>query len=221
MDVRVVSYNVHGRRDDRAALASVVRDLQPDIVVVQEGPRGFRWRTRAATIAHGWGMYYAAGGVPSLGNLILTTLRAHVDAAHCVRFPLTPGRHLRGAALVRVTVGGVNFVVAGSHLSTDDAERPGQARLFRAAVDEFAAGRPAVVAADLNDEPGSASWTIVGEGLTDTGDDRPTFPVASPRRRIDAIFTDPRIEVAAYDRPDTLAVRAASDHFPLVVDLRL
>ena len=221
MDVRVLSYNVHGRRDDRAALASVVRGLAADVVVVQEAPRGLSWRRKCAVLAHEWGMYCAAGGVPSLGNLIVTTLRPSVEATHCLRFPLTPGRHLRGAAMVRLAIGGTRFVVAGSHLSTDAAERPAQARLFRAAVDEFAGGRPVVVAGDLNDEPGSPAWTTVAEGLADAGDGRPTFPVSGPRRRIDANFADPRFEVTSADRPDSPAVRAASDHFPVVVDLRL
>ena len=32
--LRVLSYNVHGLRDDRAALARLVRDLAPDVVIV-------------------------------------------------------------------------------------------------------------------------------------------------------------------------------------------
>jgi endonuclease/exonuclease/phosphatase family metal-dependent hydrolase len=49
----------------------------------------------------------------------------------------------------------------------------------------------------------------------------PTYSCADPRRRIDAIFTDPRITVVAYQVPDTPVARRASDHFPVVADLRL
>ena len=42
--LRVVWYNVHGLRDDAAALAGVVREAAPDVVIVQEAPRRFRWR---------------------------------------------------------------------------------------------------------------------------------------------------------------------------------
>ena len=45
--LRVVSYNVHGQRDDVAALATVVRQLAPDVVIVQEGPRRFGWRAKS------------------------------------------------------------------------------------------------------------------------------------------------------------------------------
>jgi endonuclease/exonuclease/phosphatase family metal-dependent hydrolase len=223
MDARVVSYNVHGGGDDRAALASVVRGLAPDVVVVQEAPRRFGWRRRSAALAHDWSMYYAAGGLPGLGNLIVTTLRAQVDDVRCLRYPLTPGRHLRGAAMARLTIGRTSLVVAGTHLSTDAAERPGQARRFRAAVAEFAGDRPTIIAVDANDEPGSESWEILADGLTDAGaaDGRPTFSIASPRRRIDAVFVGPGVSVARYDRPDGAAVSAASDHFPVMVDLVL
>ncbi len=49
--LRVVSYNVHSQRDDTAALAAVVRGPTPDVVIVQEGPRRFRWRQKSATLA--------------------------------------------------------------------------------------------------------------------------------------------------------------------------
>ncbi len=92
--IRVLSYNVHGQDDDREALASVVRTLSPDLVFVQEGPRRFRWRTHAADLAHRFGLIYAAGGLPSLGNLILTSQRIRVHDTWCLRYPLTPGRSM-------------------------------------------------------------------------------------------------------------------------------
>ncbi len=51
--------------------------------------------------------------------------------------------------------------------------------------------------------------------------ERPTFPCADPRDRIDAVFVDPRWSVVGYDVVDTLTARAASDHFPLVVELSI
>ncbi|HET9516086.1 MAG TPA: endonuclease/exonuclease/phosphatase family protein, partial [Actinoplanes sp.] len=117
--LRVLSYNVHGLRDDRAALRAVVRDLAPDVMVVQEAPRRLRWRYRCAALADDLGMVVGAGGLPSLGNLLLTTLRVRVHETSCLRFPLTPGRHLRGAVFARCSVGGTSFTVSGSHLATD------------------------------------------------------------------------------------------------------
>ncbi|MDI5944131.1 endonuclease, partial [Micromonospora sp. DH15] len=73
--LRVVSYNVHSQRDDQAALAAVVRAVAPDVVIVQEAPRRFRWRQKCASLAESFGLVVAVGGLPSLGNLLLTSLR--------------------------------------------------------------------------------------------------------------------------------------------------
>jgi len=225
--LRVLTYNVHGLRDDRHALASVVREAAPDIVIVQEAPRRFRWRTKCAELAHSWDMVYAAGGLPALGNLIVTTQRVRVHETWCLRYPLTPGRHLRGAAFARCSIAGsdgyeLRFVVAGTHLATDDVERPRQARAFTDAVGAITA--PVIVGLDANETPGGPSWTMVADGRTDAavavGDDRPTFSATRPTRRLDAVFVDPRWTVTAYKVIATDSAVAASDHLPVLVEAR-
>lgn len=219
--LRVVSYNIHTLRDDRAALVAVVRELAPDVLLLQEAPQRFGWRWRCAWLANAVGMVVGAGGQPGRGNLILTNLRVRVSDTWCRWYPLTPGRHLRGAAFARCTVAGTSFVVAGSHLATDPVERPGQAKLLKEALAEV--DEPVVVGADLNDEPGGAAWQTLADGLVDASgaDDTVTFSCTDPRRRIDAIFVDSRIQVLSYQVVDTPLARRASDHFPVVVDLRL
>jgi endonuclease/exonuclease/phosphatase family metal-dependent hydrolase len=226
--LRVLSYNIHSQRDDRAALAAVVRAAAPDVVVVQEAPRRFRWRHKCAALADSLGMVVAAGGLPALGNLLLTTLRVNVHATWCRRYPLTPGRHLRGAAFAECSVGSAatarRFVVAGTHLSTDPAERPVQASLFAAALKEVR--QPVVVGADLNEPPGRTTWCTVADGLVDAAEaagcgDRFTFPCSSPHTRIDGLFVHPEIAIVTCDVIDTPLTRRASDHFPVLADLLL
>ena len=232
--LRVVSYNIHSQRDDPEALVGVVRGLAPDVLLVQEAPRRFRWRHKCSELARSFGLYVAEGGLPALGNLVLTDLRVQIGRSRCVRFPLTPGRHMRGAALVECAVAGVPFAVVGTHLGTDAGERPAHARLLRAALADLRG--PVIVGADLNDEPGGPAWSVLAGGLVDAAAavavpagggpgvavrPVPTYSCADPRRRIDAIFTDPRIAVEAYRVVDTPAARRASDHFPVVADLRL
>ncbi|HZN18488.1 MAG TPA: endonuclease/exonuclease/phosphatase family protein [Micromonosporaceae bacterium] len=232
--IRVVSYNIHSSRDDLHALASVVRDLAPDILVVQEGPRRFRWRGKCARLAQACHLVYAVGGLPALGNLVLTSLRVRVHDTWSLQFPLTPGRHMRGAAFATCSVGRAAFAVAGSHLSTDPAERPRQAALLKKAMAEV--DLPLILAADLNESSGGDAWHTVADGLVDTAvhdgavsaaagrsqaAERATFSCAHPRERIDALFVDPRIKVVRYDVVDTDQARRASDHFPIVADLVL
>jgi endonuclease/exonuclease/phosphatase family metal-dependent hydrolase len=219
--LRVVSYNVRGLHGEPDALAEVVRALDPDVVVVQEAPRRLRWRGRVARLAHAFGLLYVTGGGPSLGNVIMTSLRVRPLDTWDLRYPLTPGRHMRGAAFARCSVGGVTFVVAGTHLSTDPGERPGQAELLKQAL--AAVDGPLVVAADVNDAPDGPAWRLLGDGLVDTAgtDTAPTFPAASPTDRLDAIFVDPATTVTGYRVVDPPTARRASDHLPVLAELML
>lgn len=221
--LRVLSYNVHGLRDDRSALRDLVRDVAPDVVVVQEAPRRFRWRQRCAALADDFGLVVAAGGLPSLGNLLMVSMRVRVHRTWCLRYPLTPGRHMRGAAFAHGSVRGAAFTVSGSHLATDPAERPQQAAAWKAAL--AAAPGPLIAAGDLNEGPGGGAWRTVADGLTDTAGSAAaaplTFPATLPRQRLDAIFVTPDITVDGYEVIDTDRARRASDHLPVLADLRL
>lgn len=217
--LRVLSYNVHGLRDDRSALTGLVRDLAPDVVVVQEAPRRFRWRTRCASLADDFGMVVAAGGLPSLGNLLLVSLRVAVRRSWCLRYPLTPGRHLRGAVFAEGAVRGATFTVSGSHLATDPAERPSQAAHWKAELEQV--GGPLIVAADLNEGPGGGAWRTVEDGMLGSAEDVPTFPASVPSRRIDGLFVSPGVTIERYEIVETDQARVASDHLPVVADLLL
>jgi endonuclease/exonuclease/phosphatase family metal-dependent hydrolase len=222
--IRVMSYNIHTSRDDVRALAAVVRAEAPDLDRAQDAPRRFRWRSKNARLARDWGMLYGDGGLWALGNTAFTNFRIGVQDSWCVQFPLTPGRHMRGAVFVRCTVGRTRFVAVGTHLSLDATERAAQARLLKDQLNEL--DEPYVLCGDLNEGPGGSGWRTLADGLVDAGDTQGsgevfTFPSGSPSRRIDGIFADPRFEVLDYRVIDTHLSRRASDHFPIVADLVL
>jgi endonuclease/exonuclease/phosphatase family metal-dependent hydrolase len=217
--LRVLSYNVHGLQDDRVALIGLIRDLEPDVVVVQEAPRRFRWRHKCAALADDVGMVVAAGGLPALGNLIIVTLRVKVHDTWCLRYPLTPGRHLRGAAFARCSVRDARFTVSGSHLATDPIERPAQAAQWKSAL--AAVDGPLVAAGDLNEGPGGGAWRTVADGFAGPRDAALTYPATLPRQRLDAVFVSPDIAIESYDVIETDRARRASDHLPVLADLRL
>lgn len=222
--LRLLSYNVHRLSDDLGALVRVIRGVAPDAVFIQEAPRRFRWRYRCAELARWCGMFVASGGGVALGNLVMVSQRVAVHEAWSMRYPLTPGRHMRGAAFARCSVGSSRFLLAGSHLSTDPAERPVQAALLRAALSN--AEEPVLLGLDVNETAAGLAWRTLADGRQDAATVAdltavPTFSVRSPRRRIDAIFTDPQCQVLRYEVLDSADVRRASDHFPLVAEVEL
>jgi endonuclease/exonuclease/phosphatase family metal-dependent hydrolase len=218
--LRVLSYNVHGLRDDRAALIALIRDLAPDVLVVQEAPRRFLWRHKCAALANDTGMVVGAGGLPALGNLLLVSMRVRVHETWCMRYPLTPGRHLRGAAFLRGSVRGGGFTVSGSHLATDPAERPAQAALWKEALDRVEG--PVIAAADLNEGPGGGAWRTVEDGLVSSAAaGHFTYPATLPARLIDGLFVTPDITIDRYEVVESDLARRASDHLPVLADLSL
>jgi endonuclease/exonuclease/phosphatase family metal-dependent hydrolase len=220
--LRVLSYNIRSLKDDPIALTAVIRCVDPDVAVIQEGPRRFLWRQRIAVFARKTNLRYAAGGLPGLGNVLLTSQRLRVHDTWEVRYPLTPGRHLRAGVFARCSVGRVPFVVAGSHLSLDPDERIRQAELFKTALEPVV--DPVIAGCDVNENSAGPAWRVLAHGLVDTAlaigrAQLATFPSSSPRRRLDAVFVDPAFRVVDYQVIDTPQTRLASDHLPVVVDL--
>src|SRR5262252_8057122 len=103
--LRVVACDVRGLRGvELSSLAGLIRPLGADVVVVAGAPWRIRARSRAAALADRFGLFYAAGGAPSVGNLVLVSARVSVPEAWSVQFPLVPGHRMRAAVLARCSV---------------------------------------------------------------------------------------------------------------------
>ncbi|CAM5290068.1 hypothetical protein SRIMM317S_06507 [Streptomyces rimosus subsp. rimosus] len=164
--LRVLSYNVRSLRDDRAALARVIRACAPDLVFVQEAPRFFRWRKSVAKLCRATDLVYVTGGATAAGPMILSSLRAHVERTEDVLLPRTPGLHQRGFATAVVRVGGARLGLLSCHLSLQAAERHDQAGLLLERL--RALDTPyAVAAGDLNDRPDGRAFRRLAGSLTD------------------------------------------------------
>jgi endonuclease/exonuclease/phosphatase family metal-dependent hydrolase len=107
-------------------------------------------------------------------------------------------------------VDGHRVSVLGTHLDVDAKARLGSALRLRESTYD-------VIAADVNEEAGGAAWTALSRGLLDvTTGLPPTFSVASPRRRIDALFVAPSWRAQTCD---VLEPGPVSDHKPIVAEL--
>ncbi len=224
--LRVLSYNVRSLRDDPAAVARVVRSCRPDVVCLQEAPRLLLWRTRRRRLARRCGLRVAAGRRRGGLEILAAPGVAVERRRHRLLHP-HPGLHRRALSTVLVRVGGRRVVVAVSHL-----DLCARARLEHAAqvLALLAAERaPAVLAVDVNEEPGGPAWQLLARSLADAGahgpsGGAPTFPARRPRSRIDTVFVDRRLRVVAAGLPPEASPRdlaEASDHLPVLAEIAL
>ncbi|MFF3641832.1 endonuclease/exonuclease/phosphatase family protein [Streptomyces sp. NPDC002564] len=229
--VRVLSYNIRSMRDDTAALARVISACAPDLVLIQEAPRFFRWRKKLARLARAADLVILSGGGSAAGPALLCSLRATVERTEDVLLPLTPGLHRRGFATAVVRFGGARIGVLSCHLSLQTDERYAQGGLL---LDRLAGmGVPhAVAGGDLNERPGGRTFKRLAGALQDGWAVAPwggeyTSEAGTPRQRIDALFATEGVEVLGCGVPLGLPgvsgddLRAATDHLPVLAALRV
>jgi endonuclease/exonuclease/phosphatase family metal-dependent hydrolase len=234
--VRVLSYNIRSLRDDPAAVARVIRALEPDVACLQEVPRFLGWRVKRRRLACACGLTVAAGR-RAAGLAVLAGPR--VRRLHREYHLLTriPGLHRRGLAIavLEITVGAgepKRLIAASTHLDLIDKARRAHTgevlTLLERARRRYDA--PVVLTGDINEQPGGTSWSLLTARFPDAYAVAPvgeeaTFSARTPRKRIDGVFADPRIEVAGCGVPGDAALTAdcvlATDHRPVLAELRL
>ncbi|MFF8944891.1 endonuclease/exonuclease/phosphatase family protein [Streptomyces sp. NPDC014864] len=229
--VRVLSYNIRSMRDDTGALARVIGACAPDLVLVQEAPRFFRWRKKLARLAAASGLVILSGGAPAAGPALLCGLRATVERTEDVLLPLTPGEHRRGLATAVVRFGGARLGVLSCHLSLRPDERYEQGGML---LDRLAGMgvEHAIAGGDLNERPDGPTFRRLADGLQDGWATKPwggehTWTPADPYQRIDAVFATRGVEVLGCGVPhghpgvSEADLRAATDHLPVLAALRI
>ena len=223
--LRVLTWNVHDMLGDPLAVHRVLRAARADVVCLQEASRWPGSRHRLAELARQCGLYFTCGGRASAGTAVLTGLRVEVRASRARTLPVqgwwTRPRGWAGA-VVRLP-GTQPVAVVSMHLGLSPGERADH--VARLLADRLDSGVPTILAGDLNESPGGASWLAFLEHLRDPGlGTEPTYPAARPRRRIDAVLVDPALEVVSYGWPEPVVevdVLAASDHRPVLAEIAL
>jgi len=228
--VRVVSYNIHHGEGldgeiDLERIARAIRDLAPQVVCLQEVDRGMvrtngRDFPRELSGLLGMEAVFGAnleqnGG--EYGNATLTDLPI-LDSEN-IRLPVLPGEEPRGCLRVTVEIDGRPLDILNTHFGLRVKERRKQAN----AIMELPLRHPAVLTGDLNEEtdaPGVSTLLERFDPALPPGADG-TYSAANPTRKIDYILVTKELsaENGRVMRSDQTSV--ASDHLPIVADVRL
>ncbi len=242
--MRIVTYNVHkcrglDRRVRPARIASVLRELDADIIALQEVLSvggAAREMDQARFIAEELGYDYCIGenrrlGGGAYGNVILSRLPWH----HVHNYDITwRGRERRGCLRVDIEMGGDNTAARhllhlfNVHLGTAYIERRHQARQL---VGDRILGNAEltgarVVLGDFNEWTKGLATRLLTEHLQ-SADLRThlrsprTYPGPLPLVHLDHIYFDPALELQQLTLHKSLTALVASDHLPLVADFRL
>ncbi|MEU4717284.1 endonuclease/exonuclease/phosphatase family protein [Micromonospora purpureochromogenes] len=227
--VRVAAYNIRmgfgieGRFDPDALARAVGR---ADVVVLSEVDRGWLLNGGHDTLdllAERLDMPYvfAPAADPLWGDAVLS--RWPLAAARTRRLPAVGAPTGAQALGVTVDLGAdVRLAVVATHLQPPPGREPVvQARAVASFALGYAAGRPLVVAGDLNTEPGAPGFAeFTRAGLVDAlaaARPLPTSPADDPREQIDHVLVSPGLTGV-----DAVAPRGtASDHLPVAVTVTL
>lgn len=236
--IRVLSYNIrHGEGMDNKVdierIAKVIRDVDPDLVALEEVDRGVERSHRIDEPAELGRLtkmeHLFERNIPyqggDYGNAILS--RLPITGHHNVHLPSHYEGEQRGALVAELTAPNaaktpIRFIATHIDYRGDDAERMDSVKAIEEAVREKP-DVPTILAGDLNSMPDSRVMKAFDENWTRTDAGAGpllTFPADKPDRHIDYVLVRPAkrwrvVEIRVVDEP------VASDHRPLLVVLEL
>ncbi len=241
--LRVMTYNVHGcvgldGKISPERVARVIARQDVDVVALQEIDVG---RNRSGKIDQAESIALKLGMVVHFhssfvlkegqyGNAILSRYPLKIIRKDALPRLRTRGLFEPRAALwVEIDVHGVKVNLINSHLSLWPAERLLQTKALLGPdwTGSVACQGPIILCGDFNASPWSPACRRMGsklrdaQRLLDSHKPHNTWLATHPFGRIDHFFISPDIGVMSITVPATELDCIASDHLPLVVDLKV
>jgi endonuclease/exonuclease/phosphatase family metal-dependent hydrolase len=235
IDVRVATYNIHrsrglDRRTRPERIAAVLATIDPDIVALQEviGP-GLTGPGHAEEIGAALGMGWVMAPTRELrrhqfGNVVLSRypIREHtqIDLSWKTCEPRCSQR-----VAVDFTEG-CQLQVYNAHLGTALLERRYQAPRLAGWILDRKVPDPKIVLGDFNEWGRGLVSDVLAERLSSIDlyphlKRRRTYPGFFPVLHLDHIYFSGNIEIRRVELPRSRLALVASDHLPLVADLRI
>jgi endonuclease/exonuclease/phosphatase family metal-dependent hydrolase len=193
--------------------------------VIGSGPRG---GSHAEAIGAALGMGWVMAPARLLrghhfGNAVLSRFPITQHLGHDLSWKTCEPRRLQR---VDVTVNGAALHIYNVHLGTAILERRHQAQRLASIVSDRHVVGPKLVVGDFNEWMKGLATTLLSARLrsVDLKDFLPrrrTYPGLFPLLHLDHIYYAGRVEVVAVELPRTRLALVASDHLPLVADVRV
>lgn len=231
--ITLLDWNVHSAIDAGGqlrpdALADAIARAAPDVVVLQEVPRGWpiaagidlaEWLSRRLDMRFAW----APAADPQFGNAILS--RIPFDNVQAVTLPYGAGPQRRSYLRVELATGsGEAVAIIGTHLQNTAGTGTRSAQI-RAILDEIEPEMPTVIAGDLNAQPGEADIELLrraglrsAQDATGNAERSTARDPASPGDRVDWIFATRELR---FGQDFEIAPQDVSDHLPIVVTIEV
>jgi endonuclease/exonuclease/phosphatase family metal-dependent hydrolase len=214
-------------RPDR--IATVLRAIGADIIALQEvvgaGPRGASHIEEiGAALAMGWVMSPARlWRGHQFGNATLSRFPILDHAEHNLSWKTCEERSLQRAD---IDVHGHTLHVYNVHLGTAILERRYQAERLASIVTDKHVGGAKIVLGDFNEWMRGATTALLSGKLKSVDlsnylKRRRTYPGLFPLLHLDHIYYAGRLEIVGIELPRTRLSLVASDHLPLVADIRV
>ena len=232
--LRIATYNIHRSRglDGRTKphrIAAVLAGIDADVVALQEvigpGPRG---TSHAEAIGAALGMGWVMAPARLLrghqfGNAVLSRYPITQHLSHDLSWKTCESRNVQR---VDILVGGMTLHLYNVHLGTAILERRFQARRLASLVLDRHVGGPKLVVGDFNEWTRGLATTLLSDRLHSVDlrnylKRRRTYPGVFPLLHLDHIYYQGRVEVVRVELPRTRVALVASDHLPLVADIKI
>jgi endonuclease/exonuclease/phosphatase family metal-dependent hydrolase len=233
--VRVCTYNIHRGRglDGRTRLeriAGVLAGIDADIIALQEVVGASPLKAgQAAELGAALGMGWVMAPTRHLrtalfGNVVLTRF----PVRHHVQYDLTwkTCEH-RGVQRVDVALEDDTLHFYNVHLGTSLLERRHQAARLATLVHDRRVTGPKIILGDFNEWARHLGATdLLAERLQSIDlskhlSRRRTYPGFFPILHLDHIYYEGMVEVLKVSLPKDRMAKMASDHLPLVADLKI
>jgi endonuclease/exonuclease/phosphatase family metal-dependent hydrolase len=232
--LRIATYNIHrcrgldGRtRPDR--IAAVLRSVEADVIALQEvigagAYSGGHAEVLGAALGMGWVMAPARQlRGHQFGNAVLSRFPIAQHLEQDLTWKTCEPRRLQR---VDISIDGRTLHIYNVHLGTAILERRYQAKRLAALVSDRHVSGPKLVLGDFNEWMRGLATTLLSAALHSVDlrsflRRRRTYPGLFPILHLDHIYYAGRVEILDVRLPRTRLALVASDHLPLVADVRI